>query len=162
LIEQSRGELPDLSKLPNLQWGEVADFTAAGQDEQFLGGGWSQDNPGFRWSVGPSSTLHFVFPAKPSRAVQLRVFATALLSSHHPRLEVEVKANGHFLGTWVFGDGRSPEPFIHSLPGAVFDRGAALELTFEIHAPASPKMQGINSDDRLLGIALRSVLFELK
>lgn len=76
---------------------------------------------------------------------------------HEPELPfqpVEVYANGQKVIEWKVGN---TAEFVATIPGEITKNGGALDIEFRTPRAASPEALGLNADQRILGISVRSV-----
>ena len=151
-----------VGSMATISLGSHVDFSSRGRNVQYLGSGWSGQEPELRWTEGPQASLLFTFPASPEADVVLTARASALLTAKHPRQEVEIVANDVSVGHWTFSLDSSVPPLECKIPVELFGHGAQLRLKFLIKEPVSPSSLEINGDQRLLGIAVQELGFEVK
>jgi hypothetical protein len=144
-----------LSLPPLYKFGRPLPFTEAGAGAltPFLAGGWSAVHPDFRWTVGPQSGLTFRI-RRPNRDLTLVVDTFPLVTDRFPRQRLEVLANGTpVLRTEL----SAPQILTVPIPRAIAAASSSLAVTLRMPDAQSPQAMGINADERVLGLAVRSV-----
>ena len=118
--------------------------------------GWSEPEPLGRWSDGPEAVAAFrVAPGGGDLA--LHAVVDPFVVPRHPRLTVQIWANGSRVATWRFVYGRPiPSEQTIGIPAALA-RAGLLVLTFVIRTPCSPARIGHSPDSRRLGIYVRTL-----
>lgn len=118
--------------------------------------GWSGAEIWGIWTEGRVATLVF-HPEQnfPAGVQTLEMEATAFLHPNHPTQKIEVYVDGHLLNTLEFSH-RSPELTVSfSLP----ETSTRPEgITFKILTPASPSDVSNATDERVLGLGLKSLM----
>jgi hypothetical protein len=142
------------------KFGEIIDFTAAGNGRRFLGSHWTLPDRYGSWTVGESARMTMRFEEKPVEPVALSfVVSDCMVSLGSPELPVRVSANGHLIGEWILGPDRVPQVRSVELPAGVMTENAELDLAFEIPTPRTPASLGWSSDSRPLGLRLTRAAF---
>ena len=137
-----------LDLLPRYTLGETIDMGQIGTGTDFLGAGWSDQEPEYRWSIGNSAVmiLRMTEPPPKGRNLKLSLFAWTY-SGQNVGLEVNGKAAGQqFIGT-------RPERIEFSIPADAV-QSDELRLAFQTPQAFSPATTGKGRDTRVLGIAL--------
>ena len=136
--------------------GKPVDF-ASGHTKCFLSSGWASNNEDWGiWSVGNTSELRLFMPKeKPKYLVlDLRAFVNAKQTSQSVEISLDGQ-NTQKLTLNRFEGNLVKIPVPTSAYGKEW-----LTINFKIPGAISPKVLGIAPDDRLLGIGLKSAVFE--
>jgi hypothetical protein len=136
--------------------GKPVDFSS-GHSKCFLSSGWASNNEDWGiWSVGNTSELRLFMPKeKPKYLVlDLRAFVNAKQLSQSVEISVDGQ-NTQKLTLNRFEGNLVKIPIPTSAYGKEW-----LTIDFKIPGAISPKALGIAPDDRLLGIGLKSAVFE--
>ncbi len=133
-------------------------FTADGNGDALTSYGWSQPELAHTWSVGMLAQLVLrIPPTRAQRGIVLVFEVRPLVTSNHPRLDVEVFANGVKVADWSYRQGTPLDEFRRlAIPGDVL-RTQPLRIDFHIKNPASPIRLGTAPDTRDLGLCLSSL-----
>jgi len=138
-------------------------FFTSGENNTFLLiNGWSQLEAWGVWSQGRIADILISLPDNLDKNISLRCAIRAFVNENLPMQSVDVLINNEKVGYWRFDYGY-PEPdtqiIIHS---DVFNKAISYtHIRFIISSPSSPASLGMSSDTRQLGIALRSIQFNL-
>jgi len=136
--------------------GKSIDF-ASGHTRCFLKSGWSDANEDWGiWSVGKEAKLSLFMPKDHPKYLVMNV--RGFVNTKQPTQTVEISLDGQapqkvtlnrFEGNLI----RTP------IPASAQDK-EWLDIAFKMPGAVSPKALGIAPDDRLLGIGLKSAVFE--
>lgn len=125
-----------------------------------LTNGWVDEiGVGGVWSLGANSTLQF--PVKTVDFDTIVFTGTPLVSAARPVQVMRLSINGERARTLKL-DGSEPSFSLNltSLEKIAITRDARLTITWAFDAPTSPKVLGINTDERVISFALKRVRFE--
>jgi hypothetical protein len=136
--------------------GKPIDFSS-GHTKCFLRSGWASNNEDWGiWSVGNDAKLSLFMPKdKPKYlALDLRAFVNAKQAAQ----SIEISVDGQ--NTQKITLSRFEGSLIKlPIPASAYGK-EWLDIDFKIPGAISPKALGIAPDDRLLGIGLKSAVFE--
>lgn len=134
--------------------GEPITFGEDGNAHLYQGDGWSFPEAGFSWTDGPRCELLFELPQTSSDFV-LELDASPFLAPGLLDQKVELLVNGEARAHL-----RISEPGVHQcrLPAAAL--GGQVHLTLVLPDCASPASTGSPGDERLLGLAVRSLTWK--
>lgn len=123
-----------------------------------LGEGWSSPEDWGVWSDEGRAVLALVLAEPVGDAIlRLELEARLLVVAGEPSPPtLEVRANGASLGRWAPGDG-SFHALVWDLPRSLVPDSGRLELVFRVTPVRSPAGLGLGSDQRTLGVGLRTV-----
>lgn len=128
--------------------GTVLRFGGAGDLERFLVRGWSNPEPGWRWTEGNAAVVAVkVSPTDAPLTMRARLSGVA----HPPQLPfqpVEVIVNGQRIAQWEVA---ALADFSAEIPAGVAASGSLI-LEFRIPKAISPKELGLGEDPRRLGL----------
>ncbi len=143
------------------RWGQTIEFGTRGNSNAYQKAGWASPEEGINWSDGGRSDLLF-HVATPRTSVSLEIFAKAFIAPgkvDSQRLRVIVNDR-------LVGELRLSQPQFQDLafeiPATVFEGFAATVVRLETPDAKSPREIGAGSDERRLGIAVRTVRLRLK
>jgi hypothetical protein len=143
---------------PPLEVGQQLFFGIGGNAEPFLDeGGWSWPEQDGRWSTGPESTLSFVSrDVGAMSSLALTLFAP-LGPSRHAQ-SVDIFLNGALLGTAHIDEDHNDGKAVRRFANARLARSNV--LTVRPHDTRSPREIGLSTDERRLGIWVKSLWFD--
>jgi len=121
-------------------------FGAGGNDQPYLGEGWSGDEDGFRWMIGPVSELWLEHPG-PAASYVLDLFVHPFVAAAVPRQTLRIRVRGQEICRAEFGQGAA---FGCLIPPDLLAAPGPVRLTFDHPNAASPRENGGGGDDRLL------------
>ncbi len=143
------------ANFPVVGEGTQVDLTSR-ESDQFLWFGWSGPEPGFRWTAAREATIIFALD-RPSDLL-LRIKAGPFLAPGKlERQVVEVRLNRQMVGTLVLSEARQKDLSL-MLPAQAL--GGQNILSFALPEASSPRKLGVGYDERPLGIAVKSIIFE--
>jgi hypothetical protein len=121
-------------------------------------GGFSWPEAWGVWTDGSSATLFLRVDAQQKSQIVLRFTVNAFVHPLHPRLDVNILANGAPSETWIFKEQhtREHERVLTIASDLLFNAGE-LWLYFSIKSPISPSELGINPDTRRLGLGFHTI-----
>ena len=144
--------------------GERVEFPEGSGGERLLGKGWSALEPTGVWTDGDTATLVLELTGFPPGDAELTLDGYAFVTPDHPRLAVEITANGERLGSRVFRHLRRPlrrrlaqPPLVVSLPAFARDETGRAVVELRLREPVSPLQLGLSEDARPLGFHLQSL-----
>ena len=158
LVEKlTASEASELNQLaPEISLGEKIIFSSQGRGRvDFMLEGWGYGENWGTWAIAPQAKLIFNFSTfKPRKMV---IDARAFLAPLHLQQEIEVWGNGSLLGKAALkkSDGNQIELTLPDQETV----NPILNLEFRSINSVSPKNMGIGTDERLLGIGLKSIQF---
>jgi hypothetical protein len=143
----------------NVAIGDTIDFAGRNDTSCFLGQGWANPEPDFRWTLGQRAELNFTFSQLSSSDLRCVVRAAALVGPSHPSLAVQIEANGTRIGEWKY---ESDQILLKTviIPADLLRNSKHLQIAFLPVGPSTPKELGINDDQRRLGLAFRELTIE--
>jgi hypothetical protein len=139
---------------PDYRLGDDILFGLSGNDVQYLDGGWSGAEKGYRWTDGDNAQLSMLINQK--KAFVLTANVAGYIRKDHPEVRVDVLVEKILVGQWTI----SSDPFKNytvNIPANVLPENGKLDLEFVIHNPISPLKLGESSDSRNLGLAVRNI-----
>ena len=131
------------------------DFTVGGFNPYLVSGWASPEEPG-TWAIAKAAQLRFEFDQPPSSDLTLRADLTPYVVAQHPETSVTVEVNGEEVGVWRM---TSMTPMVKCvvIPSRIVRNGVA-DVALHIDAPAPPAAYGLSSDDRHLGVLIKSMI----
>jgi hypothetical protein len=124
-------------------------FGAGGNDRPYLGDGWSGDEDGYRWMIGPVSELWLEHPG-PAASYVLDVFVQPFVAAAMPRQALRIRVRGQEICRAEFGQGVA---FGCLIPADLLAAPGPVRLTFDHPNAASPRAHGGGDDDRMLAFS---------
>ncbi len=139
-------------------WGDQIKFGKHGNANQYgICGGFSDLEDGFTWTEGNLASIGlWVMPATADLVLKLR--ASPLLGANITSQTVTVSVNDKAVGTLEI---RSFGEYSIGIPKSILNHDI-LKIAFHLPRAATPKELGINEDERLLAIAIQSLVIEEK
>jgi hypothetical protein len=137
--------------------GQNIDFTVGGSNPYRVSGWGSPEEPG-TWTISKDAQLRFEFGQPPSSDLTLRADLTPYVVAQHPETSVAVEVDGEKVGVWRMTV-MTPMVKCVVIPSHIVRNGVA-DVTLHIDAPAPPAAYGLSSDDRHLGVLIRSIILE--
>ncbi len=131
-------------------------LTAATHPAYRFGSGWSTPESWGTWSDGTNAGLTLRLDPPLGRALVIEALAQGFVGAAHPRLEVEVRANGAAAAVWLFEGDSEPRTQRIRIPAELVCV-PELELDFHIGEPRSPRELLLSDDARRLGLGLRTL-----
>ncbi|MGH6981765.1 MAG: hypothetical protein ACREFC_11210, partial [Stellaceae bacterium] len=143
---------------PVLTLGEVYPFGAGQAGNGFVDSGFSGTEAWGRWIEGSTGRLVFTLPAPPPGPVAITLDTLSFSAEKDFRQTVDIDVNGRACGSLMVWAGH--------LQGKVVCPAGALRpgrnaITFAIRHPARPIDVHFNSDPRLLGLGLRTMVLDV-
>jgi hypothetical protein len=121
-----------------------------------FGTGWSPPEAGGIWTIGPRAELRVGVDGLTEGEYALSLLiGMVCLDPAHPR-RVEMLANGELIATRHFSDPAAGGRWVVALPPHVAAAGK-VDLTLLVDDPKSPQSLGWSTDDRPLGISVRTL-----
>jgi hypothetical protein len=124
-------------------------FGASGNDHPYLGNGWSGDEDGYRWMIGPVSELWLEHPG-PAASYVLDLFVQPFVAPAVPRQVLRISVRGQEICRAEFGQGAT---FGCLIPAHLLAVPGPVRLTFDHPHAASPSTHGGGDDDRMLAFS---------
>ena len=155
-------QMPDME--PRYQIGEEIDFSDSRDSRCFMRGGWGDTEKWGVWTVGPLAELALRLGSETDKGLTLRAFLQPFLTQTHRRISIRVSTAEREIAQWTFSldtpEAAEPRWCEASIPASDDNyRSRALEITFTIDSPTSPLAEGISTEQRTLGMALRKLSF---
>jgi hypothetical protein len=123
-----------------------------------FGAGWATPEDTGMWTEGKRATLRIAADGIEAGEFMLALWLGMICVGPGEALTVDLLANGDHLATREFSDSVS-RAWRLDLPAQAI-RDTETEITFVVHDPRSPVSLGWSSDDRLLGIHIRTLTLE--
>ncbi|HEX4042036.1 MAG TPA: hypothetical protein VHY10_10075 [Xanthobacteraceae bacterium] len=139
---------------PPLAFNHVYRFGNGGDGDKFMGDGFSVQEDWGRWTVGNAAYLYFSLPAAPKHALTFAVTAMGFSPASDHRQDIAVDANGDDCGTFSVANGREQAEIV--CPVVAF-HAHSNALRLRIANPARPSDVGHSTDERELGLGLKSL-----
>jgi hypothetical protein len=140
--------------------GQKIDFAAGGNaDSSVLPTGWSTAEPWGRWSDGDLAQFQVKVQPPLNGGIELVAEASAYVNERHKSQEVEILVNDRKVGSWNLTEEKlktNSEQRVY-IPPELIRSESITTISFRLLNPASPESLGISTDNRVLGIAVRSL-----
>jgi hypothetical protein len=151
-----RTSVADWKKLPVLS--EELTFSDYTSHEWAFLSGWSEPEKTGRWTIGKEARLGWRIADRSGDLVCRIEAMPGLHNVAHPEMKVEIWANNTQVDLWRFNTNSSIETVrSFRIPRSAFARDEILVLSFITSDPFVPSRAGISSDNRELGLHLRSL-----
>ena len=139
--------------------GETIGFSKGGNGADYLLRGWASQEEWGVWTNGSEAVIGMrpQFKERTAGDLLLTIEARGFVSPKHPRLAVEVFANGIKVAGWQLSLEVGAGELVARVPRALVLEEGNLRVTFIIKNPISPKELGISDDYRRLGLGLRKM-----
>ncbi|MGP8124151.1 MAG: hypothetical protein ACLP8B_26985 [Xanthobacteraceae bacterium] len=142
--------------------GTTLDMRSGGNGIAYQTGSWSEPEPPGTWTDGTRAGLAVPlgnWQGNMKLAVTGRPF---LVPARHPKLAIEVGANGTVVDRWSYDVEQDNRPVtrVAHIPAAVLAASPVLRIQFRIDQPASPAATRISSDSRKLGLFVSGISFD--
>ena len=147
-------QVTGLGSDPTLQFGRAYRFANGGDGNVLTGDGFSDPESWGRWTDAKNAFLFFSLASPPPGPVSIAVEADSFSPTPDREQSVTVAANGHVCGRLTLAAGK-PHTEVICPTGALHANDNMVSL--RVAHPARPIDLGINADERLLGLALRTV-----
>jgi phosphoglycerol transferase len=136
--------------------GDTIFFSRIGDGMTVIGKGWSGQEEEFRWTESPRAEIRFrLVPF--NGQITLLLSATALLTQSRPSQRLIVLVNGHEAAQYKFILDQPLHDMMVPIDPAWIKNDHLVQLTLAVDDNRSPKDLGISSDERTLGVLVRSI-----
>ena len=142
--------------LPFIKVGEESikvDFSENGASDDLINEGWYEQEKNHRWT---SEKADIIFLAEKAQDYMI----TVEYSTYKNSGDTHILYNGEEIALWNKNTDRHTENIV--LPAKLFNRGGKQIVTFITDDAKSPLECGESTDNRVLGISLRSIIIEIK
>jgi hypothetical protein len=154
--------VPDYTSIykpvPKYEWGTPIEFGNNGNGYQYdIWYGFSAPEEGFTWTEGN----HVIFALRvspPTDDLILKLRILYVLGENVFPQVVNISLNDKPVGGWEI---KHPGDYSIEIPKSIL-HGELLKIVFHLPNAGSPKKMDINDDERLLAIALQSLVIEEK
>lgn len=140
--------------------GEIIDFSQFGNGRLYAILGWSGPEPWGRWSINGGATIQMRLANPSSQALELELVMGAFVNKSHRCQEVSILVNKKKIAQkpLCFGKGgERPSSYKFVLPRELLRVDGKVTIRLDTPNSISPKALGISSDDRVIGVGIRSV-----
>lgn len=141
-----------ITQLPSYVYGTDVRFDKDGNSKQYLETGWSIPETDFTWTNGNRASL-VISTQESTTDVMLTATLTPFITESLKSQTVLVFANGENVGRWIVEKGGEYQMLIP----AKYVKDSPLRLEFELPDAQSPKALNLSEDDRMLGLAVKSM-----
>jgi hypothetical protein len=144
--------------LKSYAWGETIRFGKTGSAERYkFWHGFSIPEEGFTWTEGNVASMGLRI-SPPRKDLVLKLKAWPLTGENRSSQRISIRLNDRLMETWMMDkDGE----YTLEIPREII-REEVLEIVFSLPDAVSPKEIGINQDERLLAMAVKSLVIEEK
>lgn len=153
-------EKQSVEMISGYRLGDRLEFSRHGAGHFYVGDGWSGAEDWGRWSVGKKARIEMRLSKNLSEPLTLEFTLGALVHPKQPCQRVRVLANGSELGVeeiCLNNDGNALKSFIYVLPGNLISSDRRLTIELVTPDAFSQKELGINDDERIIGVGLKSL-----
>lgn len=142
------------SIIPNLDPGELVQFSSNGNGGEFLIDGWGHSESWGTWSIGNSSVI--AVPMGKHDPSRLQLDFRVLLGPKQPFSDIKISIEGHYLQE-VRISNQMNNRLVLMIPRQ-FRSSKFIRIKFEYLNPTSPKNAGYGNDDgRILTLGIESL-----
>ena len=155
-----KGEVKVTDLLPDYHLGGVIDFSQNGSGDLYAMQGWLDSETWGRWSINGEAAIKIRLTDPLSQALKLEVVMSAFVSGSHPCQEVGIIFNGKEIARkplCIGKGGDEPSSYKFVLQRELLRQDGRIDIRFVTPDAISPKTLGISSDERLLGVGIRSL-----
>lgn len=147
---ESGHKIPIGIENPQIEINRVVYFSANGESDRIVRGGWSFKETDFRWTDGSKAGMVINVPNAQDKNLLLQLKASPFLFDglHHQMIGVFI--NGHKVADWQMA---SLEWYEAEIPVEVTGNEGLIEVVFTISDPTAPCEGGNSTDCRKLGMA---------
>mgnify|MGYP001396370092 CR=1 FL=1 len=139
--------------LPYYQFGSQIHFGKGGNSKEYEELGWSNGETGYTWTDGKMASLVFFVSAANSNLLLSADF-TPYVSDIIKQQKINVIVNGKHLGAWIATESGK---YQLTIPKELVTE-SILNIKFELPDAISPAELNIGDDQRMVGIAMRSIV----
>jgi hypothetical protein len=143
--------------------GEVIDFSQQGFGGMYATLGWSDPESWGRWSINSEAAIQMRLADRSSTSVKLTLVMSGFVSESHPCQDVGITFNEKKIAQQplcIGKGGEQPLSYKFILPRELLQADGKINIRFVTPDAISPKKLGISSDERVLGVGIRSVSLE--
>ena len=145
-----------MEELMVYNWGSIVYFDKSGIAQKYQHTGWSNPEDGFTWTDGKIAQIKLPINDMPKSTMVLTAILRPFLGRKRQNQIISIMVNGKQAGQWkISSDDFTQLKLV--LPKDLFTEKEFVRLTFNIPYASSPKDEGINDDNRILGAAFRSL-----
>lgn len=146
-----------LKEVKPYRLGDKITFGSGGNSQPYQEDGWCDPEPAFTWSCGAFSSLLLPLRQEVAGDLVLKVEASPfLVAGKLKEQRVAVLLNGRLVGEWRL-ETRGFRELSLILPREALAGHSAASVAFVLRDATSPVRVGYNKDNRILGLALRSL-----
>jgi hypothetical protein len=137
-------------------FGKITQFGKKTDGTQYKVLGWSSDYNGFIWSINNYASIHLPI-TKTTRDIKVEIDMKPFIKPGAvDKQDVEIYINGVLASNLTLSN-NDYEIFSFSVPISSLNQENVLKLSFKFLNPIRPIDLGISSDNRILGIYLKSI-----
>lgn len=140
--------------------GELIDFSQQGNGSLYAIQGWSGPEPWGRWSTHGAATIQMHLTDTTKRALELELVISAHVSGSRPCQEVRIVVNEKEIARHLLclgKGGEQPSSYRCAIDRELLRADGMIDIRLVTPDSISPKKLGMSSDDRVLGIGIRTL-----
>lgn len=140
--------------------GELIEFSQQGNGGLYTTQGWSGPEAWGRWSINEAATIEMRVVNVPNQALELEFNMGAFVNGAHPCQEVGIVVNKKEIArqkVCAGNGGEHPSPYKFKLNQELLRSDGIINIRLVTPDSISPKKLGMSSDDRVLGVGIRTL-----
>ena len=140
--------------------GETIDFSQQGDGYLYATQGWSDPEAWGRWSTNGVATIKIRLVDHSSQALELELVMSTLINGSHPCQEIDILVNEKKIAQQqlcINKGGEQPASYKFVFGHELLRADGKIDIRLVTPNSISPKTLGINSDERLLGVGIKSL-----
>ncbi len=142
---------------PPYTWGTVLQFGAMGNCAAYKQKGWCKPTAAAAWTNGASAQLDIPIPKTRQRDILLNIeIEPFLVEGKLKKQRVSLQVKEQTLAQWELTQ-KGFQKFQVTIPCSLPQKGSALPIRFQLPDAAAPNQLGVNNDQRLLAVNVRSL-----
>jgi hypothetical protein len=141
--------------------GEVIEFSQQGNGILYASQGWSGPEAWGRWSINDVAVIQMRLSDANISALKLTLVMGVFVNAAHPCQEVSIIFNEKKIAQQPLCQGNGggkPSPYKFNLPREFLKTNGEIIIRLITPNSISPKKLGISSDDRVLGVGIKSLV----
>uniref|UniRef100_UPI0040474DA0 DUF7024 domain-containing protein n=1 Tax=Orrella sp. TaxID=1921583 RepID=UPI0040474DA0 len=143
--------------------GEIIDFSSQGSSNLYATHGWSGAEAWGRWSINGEAAIQMRLANPSNHDLKLTLVMGGFVSESQPCQEVSIIFNKKKISQYPLclrmgGEKLSSHKFV--LPRKLLHADGRIDISLVTPNSISPKKLGISSDDRVIGVGIKSLVIE--
>jgi hypothetical protein len=154
-------EVVEQQIVTDYRMGEVIEFSQQGNGSMYATHGWSGPEAWGRWSINDEAAIQMRLSDYNSNAFQMTLVMGGFVTEAHPCQEVSIIFNEKKIAQQslcIGKGGEQPSSYKFVLPRELLQTNGKINIRLVTPNSISPKKLGISSDDRVLGVGIKSLV----